>query len=49
VTFEICEKIETAFSCIGKLMPRAIHAVTKKGFKLKVLLFVVAYAFSKAF
>ena len=43
------KKIETAFSCIGKLMPRAIHAVTKKGFKLKVLLFVVAYAFSKAF
>lgn len=39
--------IETAFSCIEKLMPRSIHAVTKAGFELKVSLFVLAYAFSK--
>ena len=39
--------IETAFSCIEKLMPRSIHAVTKAGFELKAALFVLAYAFSK--
>ena len=39
--------IETVFSCIEKLMPRSIHAVTKAGFELKVILFVLAYAFSK--
>jgi len=39
--------IETAFSCIEKLMPRSIHAVTKTGFELKIMLFVLAYAFNK--
>lgn len=39
--------IETAFSCMEKLMPRSIHAVTRAGFELKVTLFVLAYAFSK--
>jgi len=39
--------IETAFSCIEKLMPRSIHAVTKIGFELKIMLFVLAYAFNK--
>jgi len=39
--------IETAFSCIEKLMPRSIHAVTKAGFELKTILFVLAYAVSK--
>jgi len=39
--------IETAFSCIEKLMPRSIHAVTKAGFELKSMLFVLAYAVSK--
>lgn len=38
--------IETAFSCIEKLMPRSIHAVTRAGFELKAMLFVLAYAFS---
>ena len=38
--------IETAFSCIEKLMPRSIHAVTKIGFELKVTFFVIAYAVS---
>jgi len=39
--------IESAFSCIEKLMPRSIHAVTIAGFKLKSMLFVLAYAFNK--
>jgi len=39
--------IETAFSCIEKLMPRSIHAVTKTGFELKAILFVLAYAVSR--
>lgn len=36
--------IETTFSCIEKLMPRSIHAVTIAGFALKVTCFVLAYA-----
>jgi len=39
--------IETAFSCIEKLMPRSIHAVTKRGFELKTMLFVLAYTVSR--
>lgn len=39
--------IESAFSCIEKLMPRSIHAVTKAGFELKSTLFLLAYAVSK--
>jgi hypothetical protein len=39
--------IETAFSCMEKLMPRSIHAVTRTGFELKAFLFMLAYAFSK--
>ena len=37
--------IESAFSCIEKLMPRSIHAVTINGFQLKAMLFVLAYGF----
>ena len=39
--------IETAFSCIEKLLPRSIHFVTIDGFKLKTTLFILAYAFTK--
>lgn len=39
--------IETTFSSIEKFMPRSIHAVTKAGFELKIILFILAYAFSK--
>jgi hypothetical protein len=39
--------VESALSCIEKLMPRSIHAVTKSGFILKAMLFVLAYAFNK--
>ena len=37
------KRIETAISEIVELMPHSIHAVTAKGFLLKVLLFVFAY------
>jgi hypothetical protein len=40
--------IESAFSCIEKLMPRSIHAVTQAGFEMKAMLFVIAYAFNRA-
>lgn len=36
--------VETVGSMITGLFPRCIHAVTPKGFELKVLLFVLAYA-----
>lgn len=39
--------IETAFSELTALFPRNIHAVTFKGFLLKILLFVFAYALKK--
>jgi hypothetical protein len=39
--------IETTFSCIEKLMPRSIHAVTKAGFELKVTLFILAYGVTR--
>ena len=38
------KKIETVFSQIVSLMPRSIHAVTARGFLLKVYLFIVAFA-----
>jgi len=39
--------IETLFSCIERLMPRSIHAVTIAGLILKATLFVLAYAFKR--
>nr|WP_227687107.1 transposase [Spirosoma arboris] len=41
--------IETVISQIEALFPRKIHAVTAKGFLLKVFLFVLAYAVDKAY
>ena len=38
------KKIETAFSSILSLTGRTIHAVTRKGFELKISLFIFAYA-----
>lgn len=35
---------ETAFSCITSLFPKKIHAVTSKGFALKVISFILAFA-----
>jgi len=34
--------IETTGSLIERLLPKSIHAVTPKGFELKVALFVLA-------
>lgn len=39
--------IETSFSQITALFPRKIHAVTGKGFELKVFCFILAYSFSR--
>lgn len=35
-------QVETAGSLISRLLPKSIHAVTDKGFELKVILFVLA-------
>lgn len=36
--------VETAGSLIERLLPKSIHAVTARGFELKVVLFVLAYS-----
>lgn len=36
--------IETAGSLIERMLPKSIHAVTARGFELKVVLFVLAYS-----
>lgn len=41
------KQIETTFSEMKAKMLRSIHAVTEKGFLLKVALFVIAFAFDK--
>lgn len=38
------KKVETAFSCITQRFPKAIHAVTSKGFELKIISFILAYS-----
>ena len=43
------KRIETTFSQITAMFPRHIHAVTFRGFQLKVSLFVIAFALEKAF
>jgi hypothetical protein len=42
------KRIETSFSVIAQYLPRNIHAVTFKGFLLKVFLFVFGFALDKA-
>jgi hypothetical protein len=42
------KQVETAGSLIERLLPKSIHAVTAKGFTLKIFLFVLAYSFSCA-
>jgi len=41
------KRIETTFSEIKNLFLRKIHAVTFKGFLLKILMFIVAFTFNK--
>jgi hypothetical protein len=36
------KRIETAGSLIERILPKTIHAVTARGFELKVFLFVLA-------
>jgi DDE family transposase len=38
------KRIETAGSMIERVLPKTIHAVTARGFELKVFLFVLAYS-----
>jgi hypothetical protein len=38
------KRIETAASLIARKLPNTIHAVTARGFELKVFLFVLAYS-----
>lgn len=38
--------IETTFSKISTLLPKKIHAISAKGFELKVICFIFAYCFS---
>jgi len=42
------KQVETAGSLVERLLPKSIHAVTARGFTLKVFLFVLAYSFSCA-
>jgi Transposase DDE domain len=41
------KKIENVFSGITALFPKKIHAVTPKGFLLKIMLFIFAYTFNQ--
>jgi hypothetical protein len=43
------KRIETAFSDIAKYMPKNIHAVTEKGFLIKLIAFIWAYTFEKIY
>jgi hypothetical protein len=38
------KRIETAASLSARRLPNTIHAVTARGFELKVFLFVLAYS-----
>jgi hypothetical protein len=40
------KRIETTFSRIEQMLPKSIHAVTARGFELKVFLFVLAFSIS---
>jgi len=41
------KRIETMFSCITRLFPKKIHAVTMDGFILKIILFMISYSLNK--
>lgn len=40
------KRVETTFSMLVRLFPRKIHAVTKAGFLLKIVIFVVSFCIS---
>jgi IS5 family transposase len=41
------KRVETTFSMLVRLFPRKIHAVTKAGFLLKIIIFVVSFSLSQ--
>jgi hypothetical protein len=43
------KQIETSFSSINRLLPKKIHAVTAKGFILKLFIFVLAFTINGLF
>ena len=43
------KRIETVFSQITRIFPRSIHAVTSKGFEIKVFNFILSYTFDILF
>jgi hypothetical protein len=43
------KKIETSFAAITQVFPKKIHAVTAKGFLLKILIFIVTFTLSHVF
>lgn len=43
------KRVETTFSDIAKYMPKKIHAVTDKGFLIKIIAFIWAYTFDKLY
>jgi hypothetical protein len=40
------KRVETTFSRITSLFPKYIHALTSKGFELKVFSFILVYSLS---
>lgn len=40
------KRVETSFSMITHFFPKSIHAVTQKGFAIKVVAFIIAFSFS---
>lgn len=43
------KQVETAFSDIAGYMPKKIHAVTDKGFLIKIIAFIWAYTFDNLY
>ena len=43
------KRIETVFSEITRLFPKRIHAVTLKGFLMKLSFFIIAFTLDRAF
>ena len=41
------KRVETTFSMLTRLFPRKIHAVTKAGFLLKIVVFVVSFSLNQ--
>ena len=42
------KRIETTFSQITSMFPRKIHAVTKEGFLLKLVIFIISFSIEQA-